>query len=238
MDSKRALWNDFCREHRVLEESVPLFDVGNGVVQVVSSPSKNGRLLLKRGAQMEALVAREAGRVIADWRAGCDELEGLIYMMCWREPDGVLPLYIGKTEKYGRDGTTLSANIDGVVTRCGEVGNRTAFCRWGDGYAYHVGDLSAVVCPGHPSDKIAGKYRRWAAALFENAPTTAPILRQPTFFWAKAWSKGAVGPWQGLGPTSLTFLEYLLIGLASATFPGLLNSEGVNRLARAGEPRL
>ncbi|MCK8826562.1 hypothetical protein MWH25_02205 [Natroniella acetigena] len=39
-----------------------------------------------------------------------------------------------------------------------------------------------------------------------------------------------VGPWKEFGTTSMIFLKYLLIGLASDLFPNvLLNSEGVNR---------
>ena len=46
------------------------------------------------------------------------------------------------------------------------------------------------------------------------------------------WEKFAneYGIWRDFGPTRLTFLEYLLIGVASATFvKDLLNEEGVNR---------
>jgi len=44
------------------------------------------------------------------------------------------------------------------------------------------------------------------------------------------WKKSDIGPWEDFGPTRLTFLEYLLIGIASSVFPGdLLNSEGQNR---------
>ena len=40
----------------------------------------------------------------------------------------------------------------------------------------------------------------------------------------------AVGIWEDFGPTRLTFLEYLLIGVASAVFPEtLLNREGQSR---------
>jgi hypothetical protein len=52
-----------------------------------------------------------------------------------------------------------------------------------------------------------------------------------------AWEVGILGPqvlaiydigvWQEFGPTRLSFLEYLLIGLASALFPSeILNREG------------
>ena len=40
-------------------------------------------------------------------------------------------------------GKDLSANLVGLDT------NTRKFGRWGDGYAYHIGDLGAVVLPGH-----------------------------------------------------------------------------------------
>jgi hypothetical protein len=61
-------------------------------------------------------------------------------------------------------------------------------------------------------------------------------LKRDTFFWMQAWKRGMVGIWEDYGPTSLTFLEYLLIGVASDRFPGiLLNNEGVNRSAGTGD---
>lgn len=91
-------------------------------------------------------------------------------------------------------------------------------------------DLSAAVLPGHPEAKAAEKYKAWAKALFETTGTESPKLREPVYFWTKAWRRSAVGIWGDFGPTRLTFLEYLLIGVASAVFPDtLLNREGRNR---------
>jgi hypothetical protein len=101
------------------------------------------------------------------------------------------------------------------------------FGRWGDNYAYHIGDLSSVVLPGHDATVQTDKYRSWATALFESLNTDRPRLRQPVFFWVKAWRKDDVGIWSEFGPTRLSFLEYLLIGIASSIFPReLLNREG------------
>jgi hypothetical protein len=44
-----------------------------------------------------------------------------------------------------------------------------------------------------------------------------------------AWKGSNVGVWKDLGATRLTFLEYMLVGVASMAFPQLLNHEGVNR---------
>ncbi|MBD3882467.1 hypothetical protein IFO70_11915 [Phormidium tenue FACHB-886] len=49
---------------------------------------------------MESLVVQEVNKVLWDFQAGTDEYEGLIYMMFWCNGQQVIPLYIGKSEKY------------------------------------------------------------------------------------------------------------------------------------------
>ena len=100
--------------------------------------------------------------------------------------------------------------------------------------AYHLGDLSAAVLPGHLPGKASPKYRRWARALFQEVPVASPRLRQPVRFWCTAWGPGSPGIWPEFGACSLSFAEYLLIGVASLLFPGdLLNDEGVNRASNS-----
>lgn len=220
---KLALWDNFCREHRVAECSVPLFATSGGSVSV-KSYGRDGRTLLERSPEFDRLVIAETGKVLRDYETKAGEYDGLIYMMFWPEGGRVLPLYIGKSEKYGRGGGNLSANIAKIEINHGK------FCRWGYNYAYHIGDLSAVVCPGHPPEKMNPKYAKWAGKLFDSWPSGAPQLKRETRFWVEAWERGGTGIWKEYGATSLTFLEYLLIGVASDIFPEhLLNSEGVNR---------
>jgi hypothetical protein len=86
------------------------------------------------------------------------------------------------------------------------------------------------VLAGHEAGKISPKYEKWARALFEGLGQQAPKLRKPVYFWAKAWKPTDRGIWAEMNPTRLTFLEYLLIGVASAAFgTTLLNNEGRNR---------
>jgi hypothetical protein len=47
--------------------------------------------------------------------------------MYWLDEGDIVPLYVGKAGKYGRDGDDLSANLRG------------------DGHYYHIGNLSAIV---------------------------------------------------------------------------------------------
>jgi len=61
-------------------------------------------------------------------------------------------------------------------------------------------------------------------------PSTGPKLKESIYFWMRAWRRDEVGIWEDFGQTRLTFLEYLLIGVASSVFPDdLLNIEGQNR---------
>ena len=174
---------------------------------------------------MDTLIRAECTKLIEDWKLKAFAYDGLIYMMLAEEPEGLIPLYIGKAETLGKGDGNLSANIKGIET------NTQNFARWGDNYAYHIGDLSAAVLPGHDPEKVTNKYNDWAGSLFEKHPADAPVLKRKVFFWTKAWSGRDSGPWVEFGPTRLTFLEYLLIGLASSAFGDvLLNREGRNRV--------
>ncbi|PRX17187.1 hypothetical protein BX659_1572 [Orenia metallireducens] len=220
---KIKIWNDFCKEYNVLEKGVPLFET-DGLFVNSFDYGKKVRKILKRNEEMENLVISEVNKVIDDFNSGKEDYEGLIYMMYWKRDNGVIPLYIGKSEKYGRKGGNLSINIANIER------NRGKFCRWGYNYAYHIGDLSAIVLPGHSDKKKNRKYKEWGDRLFEEVNSITPKLREETYFWIRAWRKEDIGPWEEFGQTSLTFLEYLLIGLASDIFTDtLLNYEGVNR---------
>jgi len=225
MPTREQLWDSFCADHRVAESAVSLFDVGEDLLvrtREIGQTSK--RHVLSRSPEMESLITKETDRLVEDWKTGKQEFDGLIYMMYWKRAGKVVLLYIGKTETVGKGQNNLSANIANLA------GDKGKFARWGDNYAYHIGDLSAAVLPGHPEAKSTEKYRAWAETLFETIGTDTPKLKEPLYFWTKAWRRSAVGIWEDFGPTRLTFLEYLLIGVASAVFPEtLLNREGQSR---------
>jgi hypothetical protein len=86
--------------------------------------------------------------------------------------------------------------------------------------------LSAIQ---RPVNRHSEKYVSWAKLMFEGHPTLEPKFKEPIYFWATAWTSGHIGIWEQLGPTSLAFLEYLLIGVAGRLSPDLLNREGVGR---------
>jgi hypothetical protein len=225
VNQHRQIWNRFCDRHNVRGTWVPMFEVStDGIVITKRIGKVKERLVLCRSGAMERLVRSECNKLIEDWKAKVSAYDGLIYFMVVEEAGDIVPLYIGKTETFGKGDGNLSANIKGIER------DTSKFARWGDNYAYHIGDLSAVVLPGHDPKHIELKYRAWADALFKGYPSEAPVLQRPVYFWAKAWSGSEVGALEELGPTRLTFLEYQLIGVASSAFgESLLNREGQNR---------
>jgi hypothetical protein len=223
MDQQLALWQRFCEEYIYNTAGIPLFST-NGKLVNIKYYGKNNRLILKRSELMENLVIEEVKKVINDFHSAGEIYEGLIYIMYLMKDNIIIPLYIGKSEKYGKQGNNLSRNISNIEK------DKSFFCRWGNNYAYHIGDLSAVVCPGHPEKKVLQKYKRWANMLFESYPTTEPTLKEDVYFWVYAWKKGSTGIFREFGSTPLTALEYQLISVAATLFPDyLLNFEGVNR---------
>ena len=223
-DNLEKLWTQFCENKDVLANSVLLFETDqNGQVMTRTIGVTNKREVLSRSKQMEDLIRKEVSVLISDYKNKNHQYDGLIYMMFTKEGSKVIPLYIGKTETLGKLGGNLSANIKGLET------DTSKFARWGDNYAYHIGDLSAVVLPDHDPRYKTPKYESWAKTLFESYPTNKPKLKKLVYFWTKSWSSSETGIWEDFGFTRLTFLEYLLIGVASSLFKDtLLNREGIN----------
>lgn len=225
MNKHRQIWDDFCERMQICGSGVPLFKHAKDLsVETKIIGVKSQRPILCRSPQMEQMVRSETDKLVKDWKNEKYEFDGLIYMMFLRDLDKVLPLYIGKAETIGKGDRNLSANIKNLSR------DLSKFSRWGDNYAYHIGDLSAVVLPGHDIKKVNKKYIDWAKAIFVEFPSVSPKLKKEVCFWTTAWEKNNVGIWKDFGPTRLTFLEYLMIGVASSVFPQLLlNREGQNR---------
>ena len=216
---KQAIWDRFCVRFNVMELAVPLFETDpDGHVQ--SKPiGKDGRHVLKRSEECDRLILNVTDQLVNDWQGKEHQFDGMLYLMGWKQQGKFIPLYIGKTESLGKGDRNLSANIKNLHT------DKTKFARWGDGYSYHIGDLSACVLSGHEENKKTIKYRAWAECLFD-ADTH---LRYPVYFWAGAWNSDETGVWNEYGPTSLALLEYLLIGVAEGVSGYMLNVEGIAR---------
>ena len=81
-----------------------------------------------------------------------------------------------------------------------------------------------VQIPASSATTILWEARAWTDTLFEN---DSRMLREPVYFWARAWREDDTGPFYGF-ETSLEALEYYLIDLASDLYPEhVLNTEGV-----------
>lgn len=224
MSNVESIWNDWCTAQMIAEKGVHLFLTNNEKIVKTKQIGKSGRPVLLRHPDMESMVIRETDILVADWKSGEHLYDGLIYIMFRLENQLVRPLYIGKAESIGRGDKNLSINIKNLAK------DKSKFARWGDNYAYHIGDLSAASLTGHSEDKVNPKYLRWASALFDIVEGRDVRLRTPCYFWMKAWKPTDLGVWKEMVPMRLSFLEYLLIGVASSAFgTSVLNYEGRNR---------
>jgi hypothetical protein len=98
------------------------------------------------------------------------------------------------------------------------------FARWGDGVAYHIGDLSHVLFGFKAYRQPTRKYKKWATALFVSADP--PRLKEPVTLYLAPWVEDSAGP-SGLAG-SLAAVEKEVIALASVQFSvSLLNVDGV-----------
>jgi hypothetical protein len=216
---KQAIWDKFCSRFSIAETCVPLFATdADGNVQI-KSIGKDRRPVLMRSPDCESMILSVTDLLVDDWANKAFQFDGMLYMMGWKQEGNFVPLYIGKAETFGKGDRNLSANILNLHK------DKSKFARWGDNYAYHIGDLSACVLPGHAEEKKTLKYQSWADCLF----TQGSQLRQPVYFWAKAWAPAHIGIWEDYGATPLAFLEYMLIGVAGQISSNLLNREGLAR---------
>jgi hypothetical protein len=187
--SRLRLWHSFCQRYRVGEDSVPLFECDeDGLVLSREIGTGRRRKILQRSSAMEALMRQEAKKAIDDHNAATGLYDGIIYMMHTQGSDGgVVPCYIGKSETVGRllefsrliscgwRQTLPSLAVGATTTRIiSEI-------------------LVPIVLPGHDAALQREKCRSWATALFEGINTDHPRLRQPAFFWVRAWKREDVG---------------------------------------------
>jgi len=73
-------------------------------------------------------MRRLGGKLIDEFRSGQVIHDGILYLMFRREVGGVIPLYFGKAEIYGKGDANLSANVSDLATGHGKFG------RWGYNY--------------------------------------------------------------------------------------------------------
>jgi len=215
MTTKEEIWQEWTDHYVDTENPIPLFETDENLTVEYNNYGKDDRRILKRSEEMESLVREDGRKVINDWSTSDDTYDGLIYLMYWLEDGNIIPLYVGKAGKYGRDGEGLSANLRGL--RGSSTGK---FARWGDGHYYHIGNLSAILFDHDKNQKQ--KYEKWADQLFDEGRQ----LQQQTYFWTKAWQQEDTGLYHEF-EVPLEQLEYQIIGLVSDLYPEqLLNDEG------------
>ena len=232
---KQAVWDRFCARFDIYGNCVPLFELtgaGNAAVKTKGVKSKKtgatkDKPYLVRSQQCDEMILSVTDRLVDDWVSGVKRFDGMLYMMGWKQSGSPFLCTSARRRAIYRNGGRKyrPTSRDCIATE----ENSHA---WGDGYQYHIGDLSACVLPGHDEDtKRVRKYQSWADCLFVHGTTK---LREPVYFWATEWDRSQVGIWEEIGPTSLSFLEYLLIGVAGDVSPSLLNREGLSRSANGG----
>ena len=215
MTTKKEIWQQWTDQYIDTENSIPLFETDETLTVEYKHYGQNDRRILKRSTEMENILRNEGRKVINDWSTTDDTYDGVIYLMYWLDDGEVVPLYAGKAGKYGRDGESLSANLEEL-----RRSSTRKFARWGDAHYYHIGNLSAVIFNHKKNQKQ--KYERWANRLFEDNRR----LKQPTYFWTKAWQEDDVGLYHDF-EVPLGELEYQIIGLTSDLYAEqLLNEEG------------
>jgi hypothetical protein len=136
----------------------------------------------------------------------CDGTDycGIVYLMYWlNEAGNEIPLYVGKAERYGRNGG-ISLNLT----------NKSFFGRWGYPSFYHIGDLSKSVHQLTATGISVGRHSDWALKLFED-PSRRRLRRQ-VYFWASPWSHSGTCPC-GI-PVNVAALENCLIRYARRFF--------------------
>lgn len=191
---------------------VPLFATDRSLVVETKLSGPEERRLLRRSAKMEEAVIEmvEEGLKNPLW-------QGLLYVMGWGEGATFRPLYVGKAERAGVK-HPLSVNLANIRT------NRHMFARWGDGVAYHIGDLSQALFGWKAYLPPSKKYKRWVSVLFVSADP--PRLREVVTLYLAPWVEGNRGA-SGL-TWSLPAVEKEVIALASVQFgDSLLNVDGV-----------
>lgn len=225
------LWREWNNKY-IKKRKIPLFEATSKWNEIKIHELSGESIRVCRSFEMEELVSKEVEKVFNAFTNSPDnfDYDGLIYLVYTygkyveKKKDidlifdeDIIPIYIGKTETIGRNGT-YSVNIKNVHKKQ----NKKKFARWGDGNDYHIGDLSNVLLPNKL--KPQKKYQKWAEFFFEprNKQSLDPIkLRFPIFFWIKAWHKNDNGIIMNL-PCSIPFLERQIITLTSMLYPNFI----------------
>jgi hypothetical protein len=99
-------------------------------------------------------------------------LNGMLYYMYQTNPHGgYFPLYIGMSEKLGRDRESLNWNFANIT-------RDSVFGRWGYGNSQHLGELSKAIFTDEYDTDPEPKYERWRDELFLDE---SRVLKKPVY---------------------------------------------------------
>jgi hypothetical protein len=175
--------------------------------RVVQTIQKHNKTLLRRHPHMEEAMIRqvEEGLARKDWL-------GYLYIMCHGTAQDVEPLYIGMSSRAGKT-KDINSNIANIRT------DRQKFGRWGDGNAYHIGDLSQSIFENKGYKNPSAAKKSWASVLFsEQNPLR---LARPVSLLLVPWYQTSVTP-SGKQGASLAEIERELIALGTEETDGRL----------------
>ena len=91
----------------------------------------DGRMVLRRSTEMNNPMRHLGKKLIEEFRNGKVTHDGILCLMFRRETRGVVPLYFGKAEIYGKGDANPCANISDLASGDGKFG------RWG----YNIGKI-------------------------------------------------------------------------------------------------
>ncbi|MFC7043671.1 hypothetical protein [Halonotius sp. GCM10025705] len=163
-DSKIGLWHEWV-ENTILQDinssaeadPIELFETNENLV--VETKISGDTTILRRSEGIDRRIRHE-GKKCVDEDGVKRGASGLIYVLYQLtsdakepSPEDIIPRYIGKAEAYGKK-NELSANFEEIAK---DYSSTRSFARWGDGNAWHIGELSRTVY-GKDSKKLS-----WAA---------------------------------------------------------------------------
>lgn len=190
---------------------VPLFWTDDNLVVKLWTSDIQKRKILRRSEEMENAIVRAVENGLDGARN--EAWQGLMYVMGKGNFPEFIPLFIGYTEKWGRsDRTKISANIDQIRT------NTQKFARWGNGKAYHIGELSQELFRWGAYSEPEAKKREWAQAMFETYDP--PRLKEPVYLCIIPWYDDSRTPSGQIRPLVEAVKELICRG--HKEFPGKL----------------
>ena len=202
--TSQEIWSKFCSEHKVMTQAVELFDLDkNGYVETIKIGKD--KEFIRRSSLMEDLVPREVAKLRNDFEALTNEFDGVIYMIGKKNNTIFCPLYIGKSEKFGKRKQNFSTNLN-----CGQSESSLL-----DGVTvmYIMGGLSARKFTELLKIQVRKKYQGWAGLIFTNTLSMKLTLETAVWFWMKAWKKENLSPWKEIGPVGVAghqlYFDYL-----------------------------